>query len=77
MYLQDDNKKQKMPDVRIDYDDGRTGYAEIGMALDRHHAEVAGVLSRRPDLAALHLARNWTVNVTGSFRLKQQGKSGP
>ena len=73
VYLQDDNRKQKTPDIRIDYDDGRTGYAEIWMALNRHHAEVAGVLSRRPVLAAPHLARSWSVNVTGSFRLKQEG----
>ncbi|MET7377989.1 hypothetical protein ABZT08_04045 [Streptomyces sp. NPDC005526] len=75
VYLQDDNKKQKTPDIRIDYDDGRLGHAEVWMALDDRHAEVAGVLSRRPSLVAPNLARHWNVNVTGGFRLKRDKKS--
>ncbi|MFJ3908942.1 hypothetical protein [Streptomyces vinaceus] len=73
--LQDDGSTQQMPDISLEYADGRVGFAEVWMALDNKHAEVAGALSREPDLSASSLSRDWTVRVSRDFRLKKDGRS--
>lgn len=73
--LQDDGSTQQMPDISLEYADGRVGFAEVWMALDSKHAEVAGALSREPDLSTSGLSRDWTVRVSRDFRLKKDGRS--
>jgi hypothetical protein len=60
-----------MPDLRIEYGDGRVGYDEIWVDLDRQLAEVAGVISGQPTMSAPHLTRDWTVRVTREFRMER------
>lgn len=62
--LQDDNSVEGMPDIRIDYKDGRIGYVEVTTDIDQGYAEMTSTLRAKGGglprvLATPELHRVW------------------
>lgn len=70
--IQDDGSAPMMPDIKIDYVDGRVGYVETWIDVDPRRAMVAGALHKTPTLLTPALGRVWTVRVNGNFKLKNR-----
>lgn len=66
--IQDDNSVAGMPDLRIDYADGRVAYGEIATDIDRGYADMTSTLRRKGDgipreLATPELGRVWFIGL--------------
>ncbi|MFD5673008.1 hypothetical protein [Streptomyces sp. NPDC127040] len=66
--IQDDNSVNGMPDLRIEYADGRIAFGEVWGDITRPYAAMSAVLAKRGSkLAAPHLNRIWWVRISGRF----------
>jgi hypothetical protein len=66
--IQDDNSVAGMPDLRIDYADGRVAYGEVATDIDRGYADMTSTLRRKGggiprELAAPELGRVWFIGL--------------
>jgi len=70
--LQDDGSSGAMPDIRIEYADGRVGYVEVWKDLDRSYAAMTRELAKHDyQLPAAGLGRVWFLETSGSFRMSR------
>lgn len=72
--LQDDNSAPAMPDIRVDYADGRVGYVEVATDIDTQYAQMVSLLRERGGgiprkLAAPDLNRIWYLTLSGRTNL--------
>ncbi|HEV2345152.1 MAG TPA: hypothetical protein VGS97_13730 [Actinocrinis sp.] len=68
--LQDDGSADAMPDIRIDYADGRVGYVEVWKDLDGPYAAMTRALAENGyQLPADGLGRVWFLEVSSRFRM--------
>ncbi|MGW3858394.1 hypothetical protein [Micromonospora arida] len=68
--LQDDGSADGMPDLRIEYRDGRTAYGEITQDLAEAYAALGSeVLKRQFQMAAPTLGRVWWVTLAATARV--------
>lgn len=69
--LQDDNSEPSMPDLRIDYSDGRCGYIEAVVDIDRAYAALQGEIRRRGHrLSVPTLDHKWFIWLSRHAQLK-------
>lgn len=70
--LQDNGSSDGMPDLLIEYRDGRTAYGEITRDLDEAYAALGSeVLKRQFQLAAPTLGRVWWVTLAATARVSR------
>jgi hypothetical protein len=74
--LQDDNSTDGMPDIRIDYSDGRRGYVEVTTDIDRPYAQMTSILRKKGDglpreLLVPQLRQVWYLGLSGRARHAQ------
>jgi hypothetical protein len=70
--LQDDGSSAGMPDLRIEYADGRVGYGEVWRDVAGSYAAMsAAIAAREFKIAANGLDRVWGLQVSGDFRLSR------
>ncbi|WP_435233172.1 hypothetical protein [Micromonospora aurantiaca (nom. illeg.)] len=76
--LQDDGRADAIPDLRIEYRDGRTAYGEITQDLDEAYAALGSeVLKRQFQMAAPTLGRVWWITLAASARVGRLERSLP
>lgn len=85
--IQDDNTHDGMPDIRINYTDGRTGFVEVVTDIDRSYAETYRRITRQNDkgsslrlpgeLRSPSVHRIWFVTLSNRANLRNINDSLP
>jgi hypothetical protein len=77
--LQDDNSKDAIPDIRLEYDSGTIGVGEVTVDIDGQYAAMTSGLMKDPNRSGQRIprpvlvpdsGRTWFVGVSGAFRLQ-------
>ena len=69
VYLQDDNRQQAMPDVRIEHANGTAAYGEITMDIEAPYSAMLTEIRRRAAIQA-NVGRYWWVTINGNAKVK-------
>lgn len=76
--IQDDGSSDAMPDIRINYSDGRVGFVEVWKDLDGPYAAMARELAKfEYRLPAAGLGRVWFLEVSSAFRMSTADRDVP
>jgi hypothetical protein len=68
--IQDDNSSPAMPDIRIEYDDGLTAFAEVVVDIEPAYSATVAEVRRLREIAVPGLGRLWWVTVSATTQLK-------
>ena len=70
VYLQDDNSSDGMPDIRIEYSDGRQAYVEVTTNIEDGYAAMWSELMKHGQIPRVvpmaSLQREWSVTLSGA-----------